>query len=465
MEYSQINVLTKLGANDYDLWNLTLPREKIQDIRQKQETVSGDLRQIFEGIPPADEQPEGTFHFALPHEGGLRLIPVDMGTDFSDRNRYNGTSVRGSREEIIAELRENLKTQGYSLRPNAAFIDVDVIATLQKIMEHNTDFYQTDFRYDVEKLREAVEDRGGCRNFFWLTRKNGTWCFPERDVYIQNTNAANTWAYYGGCRDENVKAFWIELSRMEGDDQKIIGDIVEIDYQKHLDYLCSHSFAPAYVEVVFKSPNDVRTFSYREYQENWQSIGQRYGTVDRVKYWTENRQEFVHAIISAHGLIWEAAESTGIDTYIQRMDHDRLHDYGYTADDVQRIGPMDAEKAVEHGLECYALYENGTREPVADREAFQKHLCREGLFGMEEQENKLLQYFKQECTPLFTPEETRLICSLAIQTGKEVGRDGAGLLDSIIHKAELTMGQAETAALEHGMEFDHEEQEELCRDS
>lgn len=297
MEYNQINALSKLGANDYELWELTMPREKIHEIRQTPEAVSGDLRQIFEGVSLTDEQPEGTFQFVLPHEDGLRLIPVDMGTEFVDRNRYNGTSVRGSREEIIAELRENLKTQGYSLRPSAAFVDVDVIATMQKIMEHNTDFYQTDFKYDMETLREAAEDRGGYRNFFWLTRKNGTWCFPERDVYIRNTYAANTWTYYGGSRDENVKAFWIDIKRVEGDDKKLIGDIVEMDYQKHLDYLCTHSFDPAYAEVVFKSPNDVRTFPYQEYNENWQSIGQRYGTVERVKYWVENQQEFAYAVI------------------------------------------------------------------------------------------------------------------------------------------------------------------------
>lgn len=365
----------------------------------------------------------------------------------------------------MAELRENLKAQGYSLRPNAAFVDVDVIATLQKIMEHNTDFYQTDFKYDMETLREAAEDRGGYRNFFWLTRKNGTWCFPERDVYIRHTYAANTWLYYGGSRDENVKAFWVELKRAEGDDKKLIGDIVEIDYQKHLDYLCTHSFDPAYTEVVFKSPNDVRTFSYQEYQQNWQSIGQRYGTVERTKYWVENQQEFARAVLAAHGLVWEAAKPMEVEEYIKRLEHDRLHDYGYTADDVQRIGPMDAQKAVQKGLCCFALHKDGTREPVADREMFQKHLSGYGLFGMEAQEAKLLQYFKQDCIPLFTPEETRLICALAIQTGKEAGRDSAGLLDSIIHKAELTMGQPESAALEQGMEFDHAEQEELCRDS
>ena len=50
MEYSQINALFKRNHNDYELWNLTLPREKIQKIRQVQEDISGDLRQIFEEL-------------------------------------------------------------------------------------------------------------------------------------------------------------------------------------------------------------------------------------------------------------------------------------------------------------------------------------------------------------------------------------------------------------------------------
>lgn len=461
MEYSQINALFKRNHNDYELWNLTLPREKIQEIRQVQEDISGDLRQIFEELPLDDGQMENKIHFALPHQDGLRIVTVDMGEGFADRNRYNGSSVRGSREEIISELRETLKAQGYALRSNAVFADVDVIATLQKIMEHNTDFFQTDFQYDVEKLREAAEDRGGYRGFFWLTRKGGTWCFPERDVYIRNTSTANTWMFYGGCGSENVKAYWIGLKRVEGEDRKIIGDIVEMDYQKHLDYLCTHSLDPAYVEVVFKSPNDVRTFSYQEYQKNWQSISQRYGTVERVKYLVENQQELARAVLSAHGLIWEAAEPMEIDTYLNRMEQERLHDYGYTVGDVRRIGPLDAEKAVKHGLECFALHQDSTKELIAGQENFQQHLFHDGLFGITGQENQLLQYLKQDCVPLFTPEESALICRLAIQSGKEAGRDSAGLLDSIIRKAELSMGQSERVECEPCVEYDHEEQEEL----
>lgn len=54
-----------------------------------------------------------------------------------------------------------------------------------------------------------------------------------------------------------------------------------------------------------------------------------------------------------------------------------------------------------------------------------------------------------------------MICRLAIQSGKEAGRDSAGLLDSIIRKAELSMGQSERVECEPCVEYDHEEQEEL----
>lgn len=35
MEYSQINAVTKFGSDDYSLWTLTMPRDKIHEIRQK----------------------------------------------------------------------------------------------------------------------------------------------------------------------------------------------------------------------------------------------------------------------------------------------------------------------------------------------------------------------------------------------------------------------------------------------
>lgn len=457
MEYSQINTITKFGPDDYSLWTLTLPRDKIGQIRQQPPIVEGDMRRIFSEIRSGEEQPESICNFVLPHSNGLRLFTVDMGEDFVDSNRHNGCSVRGSREQIMSELRETLKGQGYHLYGNASFLNVDVLETLQKIMEHNTDYYQSDFRYDVEKLRTAAADRNAERRFFWMSRGGGTWCFAEPEVYVRNTSQHNTWNYYGaGNKSEHVKTFWIELKGMR--DEKVMGDIVEMDYQKHLDYLCTHSFEPSAAEMVFKNPNDVRTFSYQEYDQNFQSILQRYGTVERVAFRVADPYELSRAATLAHGLFWEAAEPMDIDAYVKRMDHDRLHDYGYTADDLVLTGPLDAEKAVKNSLACYALSPDGSKELIIGKEAYQEHQFRGALFGMTAEERTILQYFKQDCIPLFTKEEMQEICSLAVQAGMENDPDRSKLLDKIIHKTECMLPQEEQGyAPEQENEYNRED--------
>lgn len=444
MECSQIRTITKHGTDDYSLWELTLPRDKIHEIRQGTPTVSGDMRRVFEEIRSAGRQPEGMCNFILPHGTALRLYAVDMGADFAERNRYNGSSVRGTRQDIMAELQENLKAQGYNLRYNACFLNVDVLETLQKIVEHNTKYYQTDFQYDIEQLKEAAGDRNANKQFFWMSRDSGTWCFPQRDVYIRDTNPYNTWLYYGGCPRDHVKTFFINLKGIDGE---VRGDIVELDYQKHLDYLCTHSFDPAKVEMVFKNPNDIRIFDYQEYNQNWQSISQRYGTLSRKSFLVDNPYALDEAMRGAQWAFWEAAEEMGIDDYVKRLDRDRLHDHGYTADDVVLTGPLDAEKAVAHGLACYALCGDGTKEAIIGKEEFQKHHYAGALFGMGAEEKQLLQYFKQNSTPLFSNEEMRTICALALQAGMENNPAHARLLDSIIHKAECALPQEERGEL------------------
>ena len=454
-QYGQINMITKFGPDDYTLWTLTMSRDRIHQIRQGTPAVEGDVRRVFDEIRTGE--PESICNFVFPQSKGLKLFPVDMGEGFAEKNRYNGASIRGSREEIIAELRQTLKGQGYSLHGNASFLNVDVLETLRKIMEHNTDYYQTDFRYDVEKFRAAAADRNAERRFFWMSRSGGTWCFAEPDVYIRNTSPHNTWNYYGaGNKSEHVKTFWIALKGMR--DEKIMGDIVELDYQKHLDYLCTRSFEPSAVEIVFKNPNDVRTFSYQEYDKNFQSIAQRYGTVERVAFRVADPYALSRAAIEAHGLFWDAAEPMDIDTYVKRLEHDRLHDYGYTADDLVLIGPLDAEKAVKNGLACYALYPDGSKELLAGKDDFQKHHFHGCLFGMDAEERAILQYFKQNCTPLFSTEETREICSLALRAGMGNDPGHAGLLDGIIHKAECMLPkEREENALEPENEYNREE--------
>nr|WP_302020138.1 hypothetical protein [uncultured Acetatifactor sp.] len=442
MERKEIYALARLGANSYRLRKLCLSHEEIQKIRQHEGTGYDGLRSMFEGIRLTEDALDGRMDFILPDScGGLWVRTMDMGREFVQRNRHSWESMEGTREDMMAELRLGLQEQGYHFRPNACFRDVDVLEALQAIMEHNTSFCQTDFGYDRKMLLEAARDRDAPRDFLWMSRDGGTWCFPERSVHIHHTSQWNTWFFYGGCCSDHVKAFWVRLHGMEG--SRVMGDIVETDYQKHLGFLCTRSHEPTGVEVAFKEPKDIRRFDYREYEQNRQSILARYGPVERTRYLVEDEGQLSRDMEEAHGMFWDAVEPMDIEGYVARLDHDRLHDYGYTAGDMVLTGPMDAERAIRQGLGCYILNEDGSRELARSQEDYQEALFHRKLFGMAAGEKEILRYLKQDAVPLFNKEEMWEIYSLALQAGMEDGAGESGLLDSIIHKAECFLPGAE----------------------
>ena len=41
------------------------------------------------------------------------------------------------------------------------------------------------------------------------------------------------------------------------------------------------------------------------------------------------------------GLQWDAVDVMEVDEYVKRLEHDRLHEYGYTAGDLALTGPVD----------------------------------------------------------------------------------------------------------------------------
>ncbi len=440
MEYSKINALSRTGENAYGLWTLVLPRELIHAIRQLEPAESGSWEDIFEALPMAGTYAEDTLYFVLPHSGDLWLVPTDMGKGFCAEHRFNGESMQGEREEIMTQLQENLRQQGYRFRPNACFSHVDVLKTLQKIMEHNTSYYWTDFDYDREMLLKAAKDRNAHKQFFWMSRHGGTLCFPERSVYIEQTEQYNSWNYYGRCPSERAMAFWIELYGEK--DGMVEGDIVEMDYQEHLDYLCANSLAPDRVDLLFQNPSDHQIIDYQEYKRDWESIVRRYGTMERKTYLVEN--EWQLANIAAQGRVLQyGLVETQVDNYVQQLDSDRLCAYGYGAGDMALVGPQDAEKAVKQGLECFILNRDGSREPLSDVEELRKAVSRTKLFGMTAREKEILGYFRQECIPLFTQAEMRKIYFLALRAGMENEPEESELLDDIIHKAECSLPQAE----------------------
>lgn len=315
------------------------------------------------------------------------------------------------------------------------FENVDVIDTLRKIMLHNTRHYQTDFEYDIRMLTGAVQSNAAGQSFLWMSRDCGTWCFPERDVYICNTDAHYTWQYYSYL--DSVRAFRVDLHGVKNG--IVDGNIVELDYANHVEDVKRNSHLADSIEVVFCNPDNVRTFEIVEYNERRRSIQARYGAAVKETYIVPDENALNHMLKTTRDFHFKKAKPTNVEDYIRDMERDYFHSRGYKTGDMAFIIPSDVYDAIKHGIAVYALYPQNVAEQIATTKEFDNLSMKSSLFGIRHEDKPLLDYLIQRPSlksELFTRDEYKELFSIALQTGKSNGLDMTDkkTLDSIINK-------------------------------
>lgn len=112
------------------------------------------------------------------------------------------------------------------------FENVDIFASLDAIMRQNTGFFQSDFDIDKEIIaKAAASPNREDKTLLWFCRPSGTHCFKERDVFLKDTAAHNTWCFYKEQTCDRVLAYAVELTGRERG--KIKGNLYELDYLQH----------------------------------------------------------------------------------------------------------------------------------------------------------------------------------------------------------------------------------------
>ena len=112
------------------------------------------------------------------------------------------------------------------------FENVDLADALEKIMLTNTKHYTSDFKYDKQAIeRAAKSELPEDKNLLWLSRTSGTHCHFEKDVYIKDTAAHNSWIYWGEQRTDKIIAYAVTVTGVSNGNA--FGNIYELDYQKH----------------------------------------------------------------------------------------------------------------------------------------------------------------------------------------------------------------------------------------
>jgi hypothetical protein len=304
------------------------------------------------------------------------------------------------------------------------FQSVSIIDTLRKIVDSNTLFYKKDFEYDAETLQTAAPGS----HFLWQSRKSGTNLYHERDVHIQHNYAHNAWGYYSvDSQYYGIKAFAVEITHNHTGSLPI-GNIYELHYGKHAHEVRQNSFKAKSVDVTFAptkwESEATRTVDIAEYKDNWSAITAKYGEAKSIHHNLDKKDEARLAEILAAMRLEREQESTpaSVYSYIKEMERKRFHEYGYKRDDMVFTTPEDAQIAVTHSIPVYVLYPDNTALQVDYSITVDDAVFEGRLFGMNEKDKRLLNFYKKGNTLAdlpFTRNELKTILYMSFNKGKE----------------------------------------------
>jgi len=166
--------------------------------------------------------------------------------------------------------------------------NVDVIAALGAVVELNTEHYKSDFKYDVERFKEAAQHPDGENSrLLWMSRQSGTWCVKEREAHIKDTEAYNLWNGYAtflGPNDgyqtvivsDRILAYAVEIIGLENG--RVKGDLYELDYREHVRQL-NRATLPKHTVTAKYEDGTTLTLPHAEYDGKRERLYYQHGKV------------------------------------------------------------------------------------------------------------------------------------------------------------------------------------------
>ena len=98
------------------------------------------------------------------------------------------------------------------------FENIDLVDALRRIMDIHTQNYKEDFELDAKLLYDlASSSSAEDKHLLWMSRPNGTYLLPEREVYVEDSYENKVWEFYHDQTRDPILAYAVEISCLEGD--------------------------------------------------------------------------------------------------------------------------------------------------------------------------------------------------------------------------------------------------------
>jgi len=169
--------------------------------------------------------------------------------------------------------------------------NVDIMALLGAAVEFNTHAYKEDLRFDAEVIKKAILNMDGESNrFLWLSRRNGTVCLKEKDVYINDTGANTAWLFYAKHKGEGETflAFAIEVTGVKND--RLIGNVYEVDYLKHVAEVKQYTFESLGIDIIFEDGTR-ELMTETDFNKLWEYYNTRHGKAESITHLSDNEDK------------------------------------------------------------------------------------------------------------------------------------------------------------------------------
>lgn len=169
------------------------------------------------------------------------------------------------------------------------FENIDLVDVLRRIMDIHTQNYKEDFELDAKLLYDlASSSSAEDKHLLWMSRPNGTYLLPEREVYVEDSYENKVWEFYHDQTRDPILAYAVEINGLEGDTVK--GSLIELDYAAHVERMKQLTVPVEKMAVTFE---DSTTFflSFRSYWRESKPLEEKHGAVASVSYLPENAAE------------------------------------------------------------------------------------------------------------------------------------------------------------------------------
>lgn len=244
-----------------------------------------------------------------------------------------------------------------------ALMGVDLAETLRNIVKLKVNNYQEDIVYDILNLYNSKDNDYFC----FMTRDSGTWLFKEKEAYIKESQANNTWKYYKDSK--GIFTYMIEVT--EKKENKIIGNIYEVDYKKTLDDIIKNEQEIEKVEVTFENENKL-IYDVEDFRNNKADIINKYGEIKGSKDLIKDYFFFNVHLSKIKSQRQNNSKPIKSNDYLEIINNKKLNKLGYKKNDMYYVSSTDCRKILNQtNINVYLLQGNEKiriDKPVSDYE-------------------------------------------------------------------------------------------------